>query len=140
MKNAHSTEMNSKTKFPVIDLMQSQQKVKQKGGTMRLGAYRCKLIRGSKSSQAYGKQLISERHRHRYEFNNKFLKDFESQGMMAVGLNPDNGLVEIIEITSHPWFVGVQYHPELKSTVDSPHPLFVRFIKAAMEHQADLRS
>jgi CTP synthase len=100
---------------------------------MRLGAYKCKLEKGSKSYTAYGKSLISERHRHRYEFNGQYLKDFEKAGMKAVGINPDNDLVEVVEIPTHPWFVGVQYHPELKSTVDAPHPLFVRFVKAALE-------
>ena len=132
LKDAHSSEMIS-TKNAVIDLMESQEKVSQKGGTMRLGAYKCKLEKGSKSYTAYGKSLISERHRHRYEFNGKYLKDFEKEGMKAVGINPDNDLVEVVEIPTHPWFVGVQYHPELKSTVDAPHPLFVRFVKAALE-------
>ncbi|MFT5952173.1 MAG: CTP synthase [Bacteroidia bacterium] len=132
LKDAHSSEMIS-TKNAVIDLMESQKKVSQKGGTMRLGAYKCKLEKGSKSYTAYGKSLISERHRHRYEFNGKYLKDFEKEGMKAVGINPDNDLVEVVEIPTHPWFVGVQYHPELKSTVDAPHPLFVRFVKAALE-------
>jgi CTP synthase len=132
LKDAHSSEMTS-TKNAVIDLMESQKKVSQKGGTMRLGAYKCKLEKGSKSYTAYGKSLISERHRHRYEFNGKYLKDFEKAGMKAVGINPDNDLVEAVEIPTHPWFVGVQYHPELKSTVDAPHPLFVRFVKAALE-------
>ena len=132
LKDAHSSEMIS-TKNAVIDLMESQKKVSQKGGTMRLGAYKCKLEKGSKSYTAYGKSLISERHRHRYEFNGQYLKDFEKAGMKAVGINPDNDLVEVVEIPTHPWFVGVQYHPELKSTVDAPHPLFVRFVKAALE-------
>jgi len=132
LKDAHSSEMIS-TKNAVIDLMESQEKVSQKGGTMRLGAYKCKLEKGSKSYTAYGKSLISERHRHRYEFNGKYLKDFEKAGRKAVGINPDNDLVEVVEIPTHPWFVGVQYHPELKSTVDAPHPLFVRFVKAALE-------
>jgi CTP synthase len=132
MKDAHSSEM-IKTKNAVIDLMDSQKGVSQKGGTMRLGAYKCKLEKGSKSYTAYGKSLISERHRHRYEFNNKYLKVFEEGGMKAIGINPENDLVEVVEIPTHPWFVGVQYHPELKSTVDAPHPLFVRFVKAALE-------
>jgi CTP synthase len=134
IKNAHSSEM-TKTKDPVIDLMNSQKGISKKGGTMRLGAYKCKLEKGSKSFTAYGKAQISERHRHRYEFNNKYLKDFEKSGMKATGMNPDNGLVEVVEIPTHPWFVGVQYHPELKSTVDTPHPLFVRFVKAALENK-----
>ncbi|NBV56817.1 MAG: CTP synthase [Bacteroidetes bacterium] len=133
LTKAHSTEM-AKTSHPVIDLMDSQKEVSKKGGTMRLGAYKCKLEKGSRSFAAYGKQVISERHRHRYEFNNEYLHDFETNGMMATGINPDNNLVEVVEIPNHPWFVGVQYHPELKSTVDEPHPLFVRFVKAAIEN------
>jgi len=134
LKDAHSAEMTD-TKNPVIDLMDSQKDITKKGGTMRLGAYKCKLSKGSKSYTAYGKNTISERHRHRYEFNNKYLSDFEKNGMKATGINPDNNLVEIVEIPDHPWFVGVQYHPELKSTVDVPHPLFVRFVKAALENK-----
>jgi len=132
IQDAHSAEMTD-TKNAVIDLMDSQKDVSQKGGTMRLGAYKCKLEKGSKSFTAYGKASISERHRHRYEFNNKYLAKFEKGGMKATGINPDNGLVEVVEVPTHPWFVGVQYHPELKSTVDAPHPLFVRFVKAALE-------
>jgi len=134
LKTAHSTEMIT-TKDPVIDLMESQKGISKKGGTMRLGAYKCKLEKGSKSYTAYGKQMISERHRHRFEFNNTYLEKFESMGMKAVGINPDNNLVEVVEIPTHPWFVGVQYHPELKSTVDEPHPLFVRFVKAALDNK-----
>lgn len=134
LKDAHSSEM-AKTKYPVIDLMESQKDVSKKGGTMRLGAYKCKLDKGSKSHAAYGKINISERHRHRYEFNSQFLSRYEQSGMKAVGVNPDNNLVEVVEIPDHPWFVGVQYHPELKSTVDAPHPLFVRFVKAALENK-----
>lgn len=133
LSKAHSTEM-ANTNQPVIDLMDSQKEVSKKGGTMRLGAYKCKLEKGSRSFVAYGKQVISERHRHRYEFNNEYLHDFETNGMKATGINPDNNLVEVVEIPNHPWFVGVQYHPELKSTVDEPHPLFVRFVKAAIEN------
>jgi CTP synthase len=134
LKKAHSSEMIA-TQVAVIDLMESQKDVRKKGGTMRLGAYACKLKKGSRAFNAYGKQMISERHRHRYEFNNAYLQDFESNGMFATGMNPDNNLVEVVEIPDHPWFVGVQYHPELKSTVDIPHPLFVRFVKAAIEQQ-----
>ena len=100
---------------------------------MRLGEYPCMIQKGTKTFTIYGRQKISERHRHRYEFNNKFLKDFEQAGMTAAGINPDNNLVEIIELKNHPWFVGVQYHPEYKSTVENPHPLFVKFVKAAMD-------
>ncbi|MEN8696876.1 MAG: CTP synthase [Bacteroidia bacterium] len=132
--DAHSSEM-IETKNAVIDLMESQKDVTQKGGTMRLGAYKCRLEKGSKAHAAYGKINISERHRHRYEFNSKYLAQMEKAGMKATGVNPDNNLVEIVEIPDHPWFVGVQYHPELKSTVDEPHPLFVRFVKAALENK-----
>lgn len=134
IKDAHSAEM-TETKNPVIDIMESQKDISQKGGTMRLGTYKCKLSKGSKSHSAYGKANISERHRHRYEFNSRYLEKFEKAGMKAVGVNPDNNLVEVVEIHEHPWFVGVQYHPELKSTVDAPHPLFVRFVKAALENK-----
>lgn len=132
-KDAHSTEMNPNTKHPVIDFMESQKKITAKGGTMRLGEYGCQLEKGSKAYQVYGKSRIGERHRHRYEFNNKFLKDFTEAGLIPSGTNPDNGLVEIVEAKNHPWFVGVQFHPEYKSTVENPHPLFARFVKAAME-------
>lgn len=131
-EDADSTEMNENTKHPVIDLMESQKKVKAKGGTMRLGSYPCKIEKGTKAAQVYGKSNINERHRHRYEFNNKFLKQMEKAGLVASGKNPDLGLVEIIELKDHPWFVGVQFHPEYKSTVAEPHPLFVSFIKAAL--------
>ena len=105
------------------------------GGTMRLGAYSCELIKGTKSSAAYGKSKIQERHRHRYEFNNKYLSQFEKSGMIAAGKNPESDLVEIIELQGHPWFVGTQFHPEYKSTVLNPHPLFVRFIKATLDNK-----
>lgn len=134
LREANSTEMDEHTPDPVIDLMESQIKVEEKGGTMRLGTWDCKIKKDSKVYDAYQKENISERHRHRYEFNNDFLKAFEEAGMKATGINPDTGLVEIIEIPSHPWFVGVQYHPEYKSTVLNPHPLFVSFIKAALNH------
>ena len=133
LKGAHSMEMDENTKYPVIDLMENQKNITEKGGTMRLGAYTCKIQKGSKAAQAYGKTTIQERHRHRYEFNNKFKEQFEAAGLKATGINPDNDLIEIIEITEHPWFVGVQFHPELKSTVTNPHPLFIRFVRAAIE-------
>ena len=133
LKGAHSTEMNSKTKHPVIDMMADQKKVKAKGGTMRLGEYPCSVTKGTKAFIAYGKLKVAERHRHRYEFNNAYLKSFEAAGMTASGINPETGLVEIIEVKNHPWFVGVQFHPEYKSSVIKPHPLFVRFVKAALE-------
>lgn len=134
LANADSTEMNQLTKFPVIDLMDEQKGIIDKGGTMRLGSYECQLKRDSHSYVAYGKSKISERHRHRYEFNNTYLSQFEKAGMKAVGFNPDTNLVEVIEIPDHPWFVGVQFHPEYRSTVLQPHPLFVAFIKAVIEN------
>ncbi len=127
---AHSTEMNQKTKFPVIDLMQEQKRIIDKGGTMRLGGYKCRLDKKTLSFKAYGREEIIERHRHRYEFNNKYLQDFSKAGMIAAGTNPESGLVEIIEIPGHKWFIGVQFHPEYSSTVVNPHPLFVAFIGA----------
>ena len=133
LKDAHSTEMNSNTTHAVIDLMDEQKKVTAKGGTMRLGAYPCELKEGSLAQQIYGTTLISERHRHRWEFNNAYLQAFEENGMIASGRNPESGLVEIVELVNHPYFIGVQYHPELKSTVENPHPLFVSFIKAAKD-------
>ncbi|MBI2269306.1 MAG: CTP synthase [Bacteroidetes bacterium] len=137
LKGAHSTEMNPETAHPVIDLLEAQKKITNKGGTMRLGAYTCKIIEGTKVLEAYKTAEISERHRHRYEFNNEYLGDFERAGMVASGINPNAGLVEIVELKDHPWFVGVQFHPEYKSTVENPHPLFVNFVKAAV-HVASL--
>jgi CTP synthase len=134
IKDACSSEMDPDTPNPVIDLMEDQKQITAKGGTMRLGAYACDLKKGSKANQIYGKTKISERHRHRYEFNNKYLEAFENAGMLASGINPDSKLVEIIELKDHPWFVGAQFHPELKSTVMNPHPLFVTFVKASVEH------
>ena len=134
MCDADSTEMNSETKFPVIDLMEEQKEITDKGGTMRLGAYACHLKKDSKSYLAYGKSKITERHRHRYEFNDAYLKKFEDAGLKAVGVNPETKLVEVIEIPDHPWFVGVQFHPEYSSTVLQPHPLFVAFIKSVLEN------
>jgi CTP synthase len=133
LQEANSTEMNAKTKHPVIAIMEEQKKITRKGGTMRLGAYPCAISKGSKLAAAYGELQISERHRHRYEFNNSYLKEYEKAGMLATGLNPDSGLVEAIELKDHPWFVGVQYHPEYKSTVARPHPLFVKFVEMAMK-------
>jgi CTP synthase len=126
--------MDSNSKHAVIDLMEEQKKVSNLGGTMRLGAYACDLVKGSFAAKAYGKTHISERHRHRYELNNKYKKRLEDAGMVVTGTNPETGLGEIVEIPKHKWFVGVQFHPELKSTVVNPHPLFVRFVKAAMGH------
>ncbi|HLY69006.1 MAG TPA: gamma-glutamyl-gamma-aminobutyrate hydrolase family protein, partial [Puia sp.] len=130
---AHSTEMNPSTPDPVIDLMEEQKKISAKGGTMRLGAYPCSILDRSLANRIYEKKEISERHRHRWEFNNAYLKNFEHAGMIPSGKNPESGLVEIIELHNHPFFIGVQYHPELKSTVENPHPVFVHFIKAAKE-------
>jgi CTP synthase len=113
--------------------MESQENVTEKGGTMRLGAWDCRLLKDSKAYNAYQTENISERHRHRYEFNNEYLDQIKLKGMKATGTNPKTGLVEVVEIPSHPWFVGVQYHPEYKSTVLKPHPLFVAFIKAALK-------
>ena len=134
LKSANSTEMNPDTSDPVIDLMDEQKQVTAKGGTMLLGAYPCTIEKDSLAYRIYGKEKISERHRHRWEFNNKYLADFEKAGMMASGRNPDTGLVEIIELKDHPFFIGVQYHPELKSTVEEPQPIFVHFIRAALQH------
>ncbi|WP_111708349.1 CTP synthase [Lutibacter citreus] len=134
LEDANSTEMDQKTKHPVIDLMEEQKSITNYGGTMRLGAWDCKLKEGSKIKEIYKEKLISERHRHRYEFNSDFLNKIEAAGMIATGRNPKTDLVEVVEITSHPWFVGVQYHPEYKSTVLNPHPLFVDFVKATLEH------
>jgi CTP synthase len=137
-KDAHSTEMNASTPYPVIALMEEQKKVKKKGGTMRLGAYPCEIAPNTLAHQIYNSELISERHRHRWEFNNNFLNDFEHAGLLASGRNPESKLVEIVELKGHPFFIGVQYHPELKSTVENPHPLFVNFVKAAGAY-ADLK-
>ena len=135
LREASSSEMNPATQHPVIDLMEEQKQISQKGGTMRLGAWPCQLVKGTQAWQAYGHGKISERHRHRYEFNSVYLPAFEAAGMKATGTNPGSGLVEIIEIPSHPWFVGVQFHPELKSTVIQPHPLFQAFVKAMLQHK-----
>jgi len=133
LTRAHSTEMQPDTPTPVIDLMEHQKKITVKGGTMRLGAYPCAVGEGTLARNIYGKPLISERHRHRYEFNNEYLQQFEEAGMIASGKNPESGLVEIIELPAHPFFIGVQYHPELKSSVENPQPVFVHFIRAAKD-------
>lgn len=130
LDDANSTEMNSNTPHPVIDLMSDQKDVEQKGGTMRLGAWDCELKEGSKIHDIYGKTKISERHRHRYELNNNYISQLEAKGMICSGKNPKTGLVETIELAEHPWFVGVQFHPEYKSTVANPHPLFLSFVEA----------
>lgn len=131
-QKANSAEM-AKTSYPVIDLMEDQKSITNMGGTMRLGTYTCELKKGTKAYSVYGAKKIQERHRHRYEFNNKYLEEFEKAGMIASGINPENNLVEIMEIPDHPWFIGAQYHPELKSTVIDPHPLFVKFVRAALD-------
>ncbi len=132
IKNAASSEMDKSAQEPVIDMMHEQRKIKNKGGTMRLGSYNCQLSPDSRVYGAYQKEQIAERHRHRYEFNNVYKDRIESHGMMATGMNLEKNLVEIVEIKDHPWFIGVQFHPELKSTVEMPHPLFVDFIKHCM--------
>ncbi|MDD4087712.1 MAG: CTP synthase [Bacteroidales bacterium] len=134
-KDAHSSEMNPATSHAVIDLMPGQKNVEKLGGTMRLGAYSCRLEKGSKAFELYGEILISERHRHRYEFNNTYRQSFLQNGMVLSGINPENDLVEIIELPSHPWYIGVQFHPEYKSTVARPHPLFKGFIEASLKKQ-----
>lgn len=135
LSEAHTTEIVENCKSPVISMMSEQKNISNLGGTMRLGAYQCQLTPGSKVSKAYNTDKISERHRHRYEFNNEFLEQFEANGMRATGKNPDTGLVEVVEIDSHPWFVGAQFHPEYKSTVANPHPLFVAFVKAVLDNK-----
>ena len=140
IEDAHSTEMEPHTPNPVISMMEAQKAVTDMGGTMRLGAYACKLKRDSMAYQIYGKNQISERHRHRYEFNNDYLEQFERAGLRPTGINPETGLVEIVELANHPWFVGVQFHPELKSTVMNPHPLFVQFVKATLAYNQQKRS
>jgi CTP synthase len=137
---AHSVEMDSTTEYPVIHLMEDQKDVSNKGGTMRLGSYPCKIKKDSLANRIYGKVNIKERHRHRYEFNNAYLKNFEEKGLLATGINPENNLVEMVELPTHPFYMGVQFHPELKSTVMNPHPLFVNFVKAALVYSQEKRS
>ncbi len=139
-ENAHSVEMDAATSHPVIHLMKDQKDVSNKGGTMRLGAYPCRIKKDTLAHKIYGKTNISERHRHRYEFNNKFLKEFDEKGLVATGINPDNNLVEMVEMPSHPFYIGVQFHPELKSTVMNPHPIFVNFVAAALAYSTQKRS
>jgi CTP synthase len=133
LEDAHSVEMEPNTPHPIVDIMESQKDLVQMGGTMRLGAYPCKIKQKTLAMKAYGKDNIQERHRHRYEFNNKYLEDFNKAGMVASGVNPETELVEIMEIKNHPFFIGSQFHPELKSRVEEPHPLFVSFVAAAIE-------
>lgn len=134
LQEANSTEMNPVTPHPVIDLMESQKNIKEKGGTMRLGSWTCNIEEDSIVASVYQSKLIEERHRHRYEYNNIYKNQFENAGLISTGINPETGLVEIVEIKDHPWFVGVQYHPEYKSTVANPHPLFVAFVAASLKH------
>jgi CTP synthase len=131
IENAQSTEMNPNAEEPVVDMMEEQKKITTKGGTMRLGSYPCEVKNGTLAHKIYGNAEVTERHRHRYEFNNKYLEQYEEAGMIASGTNPETGLVELMEINSHPFFIGCQYHPELKSTVENPHPLFVHFVAAS---------
>lgn len=133
LENANSTEMDTKTPYNVIDLMEEQKSISNLGGTMRLGAYKCRLKEGSIPAAAYAKEIVEERHRHRFEFNNEFRRQFEEAGMECVGENPESGLVEVVQIPELKWFVGTQYHPEYQSTVLSPNPLFISFIKAAID-------
>ncbi|MFM2041348.1 MAG: hypothetical protein RLZZ493_1937 [Bacteroidota bacterium] len=134
-EDAHTTEIAEDSAYPVISMMEEQKTISNMGGTMRLGTYKCQLKPDSKVSDAYNSESIDERHRHRYEFNSAYLSDFENAGMIATGRNPESGLVEVVEIPNHPWFVGAQFHPEYKSTVDNPHPLFVAFVKATIENK-----
>ncbi len=138
LTDAHSSEMKEYTTHPVISLMAEQKSVVNKGGTMRLGSYPCRLVKDSKAYKAYGQELIEERHRHRFEFNNEYKKQFEDAGFKCTGINPESNLVEIIELDNHPYFVASQFHPEYKSTVMNPHPLFVAFVKAAKKHNQQM--
>ncbi|GAA4277863.1 CTP synthase [Aquimarina mytili] len=140
LKDACSAEVDQNTPHPVIDLMEEQKNITDMGGTMRLGTWDCELIENSKVFDAYKEKLIDERHRHRYEYNNNYKDQLEGAGLKTTGINPKTGLVEIIEIPDHPWFVGVQYHPEYKSTVANPHPLFIAFVKAAVEYSKNNKS
>ncbi|GAB4326207.1 MAG: CTP synthase [Bacteroidales bacterium] len=134
-KGAHSTEMSHGTRYPVIDLMEEQKKISGLGGTMRLGAYPCKIEKNSLAYEVYQSVNISERHRHRYEFNNEYLEEFEKAGLKCTGINPNENLVEIVELKDHPWYIGVQFHPEYQSTVAQPHPLFVHFVAASLKNK-----
>ncbi len=135
--DANSSEMNENTEHPVINLMEEQKNIENKGGTMRLGAWKCSIKEGTLAHKIYGSSEISERHRHRYEYNGKYLNELQNAGLIASGINPDTNLVEIVEIKDHPFFVGVQYHPEYKSTVANPHPLFVSFVNAIVKNKTN---
>lgn len=134
MEDAHTIEIDSNTKYPVISLMEEQKNLEKMGGTMRLGSYECNVVKNTLLHQIYSQTIIQERHRHRFEFNNEFLKEFESKGMIFSGINSKNNLMETIELPSHPWFLGVQFHPEYKSTVENPHPIFSNFIDAGLKY------
>jgi CTP synthase len=136
-KDAHSTEMDVDTAYPVIDMMEEQKGIIEKGGTMRLGSWDCRIKEGTLVHRVYNKTFISERHRHRYEFNNTYLKAFEEAGFIGSGVNPESKLVEIMELIGHPFFIGVQFHPEYSSTVMKPHPLFVQFVRNSIDHSVE---
>lgn len=138
LEGANSTEFDKTAPYPVIDMMEMQKKISGLGGTMRLGAYPCRLKKGSKVLEIYKTENISERHRHRYEFNNAYLDQYQKAGMIPVGINEKDNLVEIVELKGHPWFMGVQFHPEFKSTVANPHPVFTAFVKAAIDYNLKL--
>ena len=135
LPEATSREWDRATRCAVIDLMEAQKGITEMGGTMRLGGYACRLMPGSHAAEAYGKLEIRERHRHRYEFNDQYLSQMQEKGMITTGRNPETNLVEIVEVPSHPWFVGVQFHPEYQSSVVAPHPLFVAFVGAALKYK-----
>ena len=140
-QDANSSEMDESTPHNVIDMMAEQKNITQKGGTMRLGAYECALVKDTRTAKAYkGKMLIKERHRHRYEFNSQYLDDFTKAGLKATGRNPDTGLVEVVELPGHPFFIGVQFHPEYKSTPEDPHPLFKGLVKAALAYRTQSKA
>ena len=140
LENANSTEFEQTTDHPVISLMDEQQSVRERGGTMRLGSWPCQLARGSLAHEAYGQDLIHERHRHRYELNNAYRKSFQEHGLVATGTSPDGTIVEIMERRDHPWFVSVQFHPEFKSKPTRAHPLFREFIAAALRNRENNRA
>ena len=135
LKDANSSEFDENTAYPVIDLLPEQKEVEGKGGTMRLGNYQCNVETGSMAFKAYGEKIINERHRHRYELNNEYRQMLNDAGMIITGIYPDKNLAEIVEVRNHPWFTGVQFHPEFKSRPDRPHPLFREFIAAAISLQ-----
>ena len=134
-EDANSTEMNPLTPYKVIDLMEDQKHITNMGGSMRLGAYKCRLKKGSRVYEAYGEDVVSERHRHRFEFNNEYKQQFEDAGLKCTGINPETDLVEVVEIPNKKWFIGTQFHPEYNSTVVSPNPLFMNFMKAVIDNK-----